>query len=62
MDHDNQYTDADLAQVIALLRASGDYTADELAGMEKLAAILKHLNAMSPEDIEAAVKRYYRSV
>lgn len=62
VEQHNRYTAADIAKLIDLLRASRDYSLTELAGMDKLADLLICLESMQADDIESAVKRYFRSV
>jgi hypothetical protein len=56
------YTATDIMQLMALLQASGDFTASELAGMDRLGRLLVALDKISDGDIEEQVRRYFRMV
>ena len=62
MEQHRKYSAADISRLIDLLRASGDYTSDELTGMGKLADLLMFLERLDAENIDAAVKQYFGSV
>ncbi len=56
------YSADEVREFVNLLRGSRDLPAAELAGMEKLADLLKHYETMTDANIEAEVQRYYPSV
>ena len=56
------YSADDVAKIVELFRASGDLPKAELAGMVKLADVLKHYEDMSANDIEREVTQYLRSL
>ena len=62
MEQHRKYSAADISRLIDLLRASGDYTSDELTGTGKLADLLMFLERLDAENIDAAVKQYFGSV
>jgi hypothetical protein len=62
MEQHRKYSAADISRLIDLLRASGDYTSDELTGTGKLADLLMFLERLDAETIDAAVKQYFGSV
>lgn len=53
------YSAAD-AQLVEFVRASGDFSEAELAGMEKLAEILKRFENMTDEEIVEEVEHLVR--
>jgi hypothetical protein len=56
------YSADEVREFVKLLRGLRDLPAAELAGMEKLADLLKHYESTTDADIEAEVRRYYPSV
>jgi len=55
------YSVADVGPLVEMSRASGDPPNEELAGTEKLTALLRHLEFISDTEIEDAVRQYIRS-
>jgi hypothetical protein len=62
MEQERKFSAADVAELIDLIRADEDFTAAELAGMDKLADMLKWLGTTSDAEIEAGAIRYCRRV
>jgi hypothetical protein len=56
------YTSCDIAELIEVLRASGDLSPSELAGMELLSRLLSRLEDFSDAEIEDEARRYFRSL
>lgn len=56
------YTASEVAELIDLLRLSGDIPDAEIAGMQRLGQLLTRFEGMSDLDIEAMAKTYFRSV
>ena len=56
------YTSADITELIRILHASGEVPDSELAGMDRLGALLIELENLSEGDIAKVVQRYFRSV
>jgi hypothetical protein len=53
------YSADDVRELVNLFRGSPDLPVAEVAGMEKLAGLLKHYETMTDADIEAEVRRIY---
>jgi hypothetical protein len=56
------YTSAEIAELIDVLRDSGDIDPAELMGMERLGQLLKRFERMTDDDIADMVRRHFRSV
>ena len=54
------YSAADVAHLVEFVRASGDFSEAELAGMEKLAEILKRYENMTDGEIMEEVEQLVR--
>jgi hypothetical protein len=53
------YSGDEVRELVKLFRGSPDLPVAEVAGMEKLADLLKHYETMTDADIEAEGRRYY---
>lgn len=56
------YSAEEVRQLVEIFRLSGDASAAELSGMEKLATVLDQWETMSDSEIEAEVLSRIRSV
>lgn len=59
MEQERKFSAADVTELIDLIRGDEDFTPAEIADMNKRADMLKWL--ATDTDIDAAVKRHYRS-
>jgi hypothetical protein len=61
MEQERKFSAAEVTELIDLIRGDEDFTPAEIAGMDKRADMLKWLVTATDADIDAAVKRHYRS-
>jgi hypothetical protein len=57
-----KYTADEVAEIIVVLRASGDYSPTEVFGMNKVAEVLRHFENLTDENIQRDVRRHFRSL